>query len=375
MSLSLKRTLSLNIKNIPGWSTKRKLVIFSVDDYGNVRVASREARENMKRAGLDMDTNRFDRYDSLETTEDLAQLYETLTSVKDKNGRHASFTAFAMPANVDFEKMKETGYREYHYELLPETFKKLPGYEHTFDLWKEGIANKLLYPQFHGREHLNVKLLMELLRIREKSVMESFANRSYAGIVNKVYPTIAYTAAFNFNDFSENEQLKRITEDGLHAFEKVFGFKAKHFNAPGAREHSCLEETLKSNGIRYIDTDMVKMEHQGNGLYKKRYNYLGKRNTLGQTFIIRNCVLEPLLNSSMDWVDNCMAEIDIAFRWGKPANISSHRINFCGHIDTSVREKGLGILRELLKQIIKKWPDVEFMTSDELGDCINDSKG
>ena len=105
--LSSKRKALVKLKNIPGWKTKRKLVIFSVDDYGNVRMASSEARKNLEQAGLNVAQNRFDRFDCLEDSRDLEQLFDSLSSVKDRRGNPAVFTAFALPANIDFDKVIE----------------------------------------------------------------------------------------------------------------------------------------------------------------------------------------------------------------------------------------------------------------------------
>ena len=121
---NIKQTLADNVKNITGWKTKRKIVVFSVDDYGNVQLDSKQARDIMFAKGLKTIT-RFDQFDTLETTEDLTALYETLDSVKDKNGNAAVFTAFAICANIDFERMRETEFTEYYYETLPTTFSKL----------------------------------------------------------------------------------------------------------------------------------------------------------------------------------------------------------------------------------------------------------
>ncbi|MCB0743891.1 MAG: hypothetical protein KDC67_08305, partial [Ignavibacteriae bacterium] len=82
----LKRSLNLTLKNQFGWKTEKKIIVFSVDDYGNIRMASKEAREKMREAGLNVESNRFDRLDALENEEDLDHLYETLSSVKDRNG-------------------------------------------------------------------------------------------------------------------------------------------------------------------------------------------------------------------------------------------------------------------------------------------------
>ena len=120
----MKQAIFNNVKNIWGWKTKRKILVLSVDDYGNVRLDSKKARKRMDAAGLKV-KSRFDAYDALETREDLEILFDTLFSVKDKNGRHAVCTAFAMPCNIDFEKMDSNDYKDYHYERLPDTYRKL----------------------------------------------------------------------------------------------------------------------------------------------------------------------------------------------------------------------------------------------------------
>jgi hypothetical protein len=366
----LKNTLARNIKNSFGWSTNRKIVVFTVDDYGSVRMASKTARENLRSAGLKIEKSKFDMFDALEDANDLSQLFDTLSSVKDKTNRSAVFTAMSLPANPNFEKMNDEGYAEYHYELLTDTWDKLAGYKDVKSLWNEGIEKRIIYPQFHGREHLNVKVLMELLQMIDKETIACFENRSFGAISTKLYSTISNVAAFEFDKFEENASLMQIADDGLNAFEKVFGFRARHFASPGAREHSCLAQTLRSGGIKFLDSDMVKKEHQGNGKYRRSIDYTGKRNSYNQVYFVRNCVFEPNPFDTIDWVNYALQQIEIAFRWNKPANISTHRVNFSGHIEPSNREKGLSMLKKLLKEIIKRWPDVEFMTTVELGDLI-----
>lgn len=365
-----KNIIARHLKNSFGFKTKRKIVVFSVDDYGAVRIASKEARENMRKAGLKVENSKFDLYDALEDEKDLSELYETLNSVKDKNNKPAVFTAMAIPANPDFEKIIKANCQEYFYELTADTWKRLPGYQSVRDLWRVGIENRLILPQFHGREHLNVKVLMEMLKNKDPEVLTCFYNHSYGAISKVQYSTIRYVAAFGFDKFEENENLKLIISEGLDSFEKVFGFRAKHFAAPGAREHRTLSETLHNGGIRFIDSDMVRYEHQGDGKFTRSIDYTGKRNKFDQIYLVRNCVFEPNSIDRIDWVKYCMKQIEIAFMWNKPANISSHRVNFAGHIEPSNREKGLSLLKELLKKIVYRWPDVEFMTTVELGELI-----
>ena len=55
----------------------------------------------------------------------------------------------------------------------------------------------------------------------------------------------------------------------------------------------------------------------------------------------------------------------------RPAIISSHRLNFIGAIETINRDNHLIELKILLNNIVKQWPDVEFISSDQLGHIIN----
>lgn len=377
----MKQSLILNAKNLIGWRSDRKIVVISVDDYGNVRLDSDTARKKLDSAGIGVVSpfESFDTLDTLETRRDLESLYEVLTSVEDQNGRHAVFTPFAVPCNIDFEKMAETGFQEYHSELLPETYSKLSisqpdAYKGAWSLWKEGMERELMIPQFHGREHLNLKLFSEKLSRKEHALMTALENRSFVRIPTGEYTTISAAAAFDFWEFDETGAFQEIIEEGLNAFEKVFGFRAVHFNPPGGREHPVIHTVLKENGVKYIDTPLLKREHQGRGKYKTVFNYTGKQNRLGQTLLVRNVVFEPTHERRNDWVDYAMRQIKAAFRWNRPAIISSHRVNFCGHIDEENRKKGLGALEELLARIVGRWPEVEFMAANELGALIDSRK-
>ncbi|MCF6222647.1 MAG: polysaccharide (de)acetylase [Flavobacteriaceae bacterium] len=374
----MKQTLLNNIKNIYGWKTKRKIVVFSVDDYGNVRLDSIKARKNMDKAGLKV-LSRFDALDTLETREDLEILFETLSSVKDKNKRSAVFTPFALPCNINFEAMAKDGNIKYIYETLPETYQKLEtkdanAYSGTWNLWQEGIKNGLLHPQFHGREHLNLKVFKEKLHQKDHELRTALQNRSYTSIFKSGYDTIGYTAAFDFWEESENEVLKDILIDGLNQFERVYGYRAKHFTPPTTKIHPIHHQLLKENGIDMIDINLIHQQHIGSGRYKKSTNYTGKKTKTGQIYIVRNVVFEPTHKRGFDWVNYSLKQVEAAFRWHRPAIISSHRVNFCGHIDPKNREKGIKALKELLKRIVRKWPEVEFMSSVELGEFMDKDK-
>ncbi len=378
MIASLKKNSIDILKNLIGWKTNRKIVVFLVDDYGNVRLNSKEAKTNLAQAGLPI-YSRFDLLDTLETKQDLEQLYEVLESVKDKNGRPAVFTPFALPCNIDFEKMEATNYQEFHFEKLPTTYEKLAiqqpeAYQGAWKLWQEGITKGLLKPQFHGREHLNLTLFNDKLKHQDVQLLTALKNRSYTSISDEDYPTISSTAAFDFWDVNETEAMKPALIEGLQLFKEVYGYSSNYFTPPVFNIHHSLFGTLYSQGVRYIDLGLIRKEHQGFNKYKTEFNYTGKTTSEGLTIMVRNVVFEPTEDRGIDWISYSLKQIEMAFRLKRPAIISSHRVNFCGHIDPANREKGLNALKNLLQEIVKKWPDVEFMAADELGALLSKGK-
>ena len=107
----MKQHLVNYSKNLGGWTTKRKILCFAVDDYGNVRLHDSQSLLNLKKFD-DFGDNRFDILDTLDTKEDYEELFKVLNSVKDQHGRPAIFTTYALYANIDFDKV--IVYKEMH---------------------------------------------------------------------------------------------------------------------------------------------------------------------------------------------------------------------------------------------------------------------
>jgi hypothetical protein len=80
---------------------------------------------------------------------------------------------------------------------------------------------------------------------------------------------------------------------------------------------------------------------------------------------LRNCAFEPSGDNYND-IGLTLKQIEAAFRWNKPAIISTHRVNFVGGINPRNSSKGLKELKSLLNAILKKWPKVHFMSTRDL---------
>ncbi|MEL7222438.1 MAG: hypothetical protein AAGJ93_14040, partial [Bacteroidota bacterium] len=74
MKQSFKHTLSRALSNLPGWRTKRKILVIESDDWGSIRIPSRDAYDQMVAAGVPMYENAFTSNDCLEDDTDLEYL-------------------------------------------------------------------------------------------------------------------------------------------------------------------------------------------------------------------------------------------------------------------------------------------------------------
>ena len=164
-----------------------------------------------------------------------------------------------------------------------------------------------------------------------------------------------------------------IIEDGLKLFEILHGFKARLFVPPNGPINNELEKTAADNEIKYMSSPKIQTEVFGDGKTQKHIRYIGKQNQYRQIYITRNAFFEPSA-SKKDSVRSCLNEIELAFKFNKPAVISSHRVNYIGVHDQANRTNSHKQLKELLGKITQKWPEVEFMTSSELGQTIKESK-
>lgn len=352
------------ISSLPGWRTKRKIVVFESDDWGSVRMSSVKAFESLKARGLNLES-RYNHYDTLASKEDLSSLFEVLSSVKDKNEAYAVFTAVSLVANPDFEKIKNSSFQEYHYEPFTATLKRY-NRDDAFLCWQEGMMKRLFVPQFHGREHLNVQVWLRALQSGDKHSHMAFEEEVWG--FNR--QPMGYQAAFDVDFPQDIVYQKTVIDEGLQLFEQLHGYKATFFVPPNGPFNSELEAATSYGGIKYISTAKIHREPRGNNQYKTKFYWLGRKNRHGQCFITRNASFEPSVNNK-DWVDNCLKDISMAFKYLKPATISTHRVNYTGSLHPSNRDRGLRDLKSLLDQIVKTWPEVEFMTASELGDLIS----
>lgn len=369
---TLNRNIKRQIIDAFSWHTKRRIVVIESDDWGSIRMPSKEIYDRLLKKGVRVDQCPYTKYDSLANEEDLTFLFETLSSVKDINGNFAKITANSIVANPDFEKIRAHNFDSYHYETFIDTLKSYPKHSNSFALWKEGMLQEVFYPQFHGREHVNIDFWLEGLKNKLPETTLAFENRLF-GISSSITTEVRgnYMFALDFNSKTQEENKSIILEDGLRLFEQIFGYKSKSFIAPAYTWSDLNEHTLSECEIQILQGNPYQNKPTlGRSRYKRVLHYTGEKNSLGQIYLVRNAYFEPSILKRETAVNECLKRINFAFYLNRPAIISAHRVNFIGNIDNKNRDHNLKLLSQLLTRIKKRWPNVEFMTSDKLGELI-----
>lgn len=374
MLFNIKKAIISHLQNLPGWRTRKKIVVIESDDWGSIRMPSREVYNKLLSEGYNVDRDPFMKFDNLATPGDLFRLFEVLNAVKDSRGRPAVMTANTIVANPDFEKIREAEFRSYFYEPFTATLKRYPEHGESFKMWKQGMDAGVFHPQFHGREHLNVNRWLLGLRQNDSMLRHAFEHNMISISSQPNDMRFDYMEALDYYSPSEKESKPQVIEEGLKLFNDIFGYGSTSFIACCYVWDNEIEKTLHHHGVKYIQgvvQQLIPNMHGERHSYKKSIHYTGQRNTLNQLYLARNAYFEPaLLGPDTDHIGYCMQRMGAAFRMNKPAIIASHRLNYIGSIHTENRDNNLQMLSELLKTITTRWPDVEFMTSDELGRYI-----
>lgn len=374
--MSLKAYLAKKYIQLKSWKTQEKIVVIESDDWGSERTRDKEALKQLLLIHPVIEQDRFTRLDSIATVEDLSLLFEVLTSVKDSKSNYPKLTANVCTGNPNFDKIYSAGFSEFHFEPFYETIRRRPNGEDVLDLWKSGYEQKIFIPQLHGREHVHALAWLEELRNGNENLIKAFEHSSW-GIPymrsgrQRRRNLMAALDVYGF-DGEKAFQDEWIIESAA-IFKSYFGYASKTFIPPAYIWHSRIFTAIKTAGIEAVQGMPLQYEPalKGGNECKKRLHINGSLSDNGIMRLARNASFEPALAPDKDWVDICLNGVRNAFYRGQPAIICSHRINFIGSLDHNNRNTNLINLKKILAELVKQFPDVIFMSSDELIERIN----
>jgi hypothetical protein len=372
MTSTFKSNIKNNYINSLGWRSNRKYIVIQSDDWGAERVPSYISNKNLLHAGINLDKCHYLKYDSIASDDDLYLLFNLLSSFRDYKGNSPILNANIILNNPDFKKIKDSNYSNYFSVDLKETFQRAGKFnKKTLSIWNSAKKDSLFHPQLHGFHHLNHIRWLKYLRSEIKVIRNAFDLGIFGVSKNSTNEfDKSILAAFDYDEIQDNSKLISFLSKSFSDFNNYFDFHSKSFIAPNYVWSDEVERALKDNDVKFIQTASVQRIPGGTNNYKYKRHYTGKTNKYNQKYMMRNVIFEPSENTNIDWVDKCLKEIEIAFFWKKPAIISSHRVNYVGVRNEKNRDNSLLSLKELIKKSLKRWPDIEFVTTDYLGNLI-----
>lgn len=368
VSSTIKHHVLSTWYSLKDYQSSRHLIVFESDDWGSIRMSNKKAWEELSSLGYAVDKRPYERLDTLESAEDLEALFEVLSKYKDCKGNHPVITANMLMANPDFERIRDSGFHDYYYEPIATTYERYFGNAKVIDLMHQGYESGVFMPQSHGREHFNVAEWMQGLQAGDEDLLTAF-NYGMCGIAPKVNPERGnqIMAALKASNGKQQQQINGVVEEGLQMFEQFWGFKSKSFVAPCYCWSEQIERVLFDRGVSLIQTSRAKNESY---LSPAKYYYSGQHNNYNQVYSIRNCTFEPATNEGGTTSEDLMKQVSKSFANHKISVFSTHRINFVSGIVERNRAHTLRLLDEFLNQLLKNYPDVEFLSSNRLIDIL-----
>lgn len=362
--------LSEHAFGLLGKRLSKKYLIIESDDWGLMMMPSKAAFSQLQASGIPVDTCPYNTYDALETKEDIAQLHEVCNSFKDVMGNPLQITANFIMANPDFEAIRNSKYERYQYHDLCQTYLKYQGGLETLEAIKEAYQLGTFMPQLHGREHLQVNHWLDALRHGDAETQLAFDAGVFGHPSAYAKKTrVHFLSAFHISNTEELAFAGQSVQEASSLFRDTFGFTSKTFIAPRYIWPVELEPYFKQAGITTLQGMNVQFRPKINDkLYglKKKINWMGKDNSFGLSYIIRNIFFEPSQNPSWNWERQVLYEVKRSFIVGKPAVISMHRLNFVSGFSLNNRSNNLTRFQNLIALIQSEYPDIEFINSSEL---------
>lgn len=359
--------------NMMSKKTKKHIVVFESDDWGAIRVPNKETLDEFKQKFPNLNLNNYQLLDSLETEEDLNNLSNTLTSVKDKNGKPACFTINFVTENPNFKQIKENNFTKFVGEKVTETYNFYEtNSSNIINKFLTGEKNGVFDIQLHAKEHIN-----SAMWLKNASTIDYCKWAFEHNMVGVDYGK--YNNLDVFNATNTNINIEEYISQACENFTQIFNKKPQSFIASCYIQNKKVENALNEEGIKFIQSTIKPNVSRKNGKLSFKLVYLGQKNKNGQIFTTRNVMFE----TSKDYLANktpkqaavnTLNDISKIFEQHLPAIICTHRVNFVSRIDPNNAKFGNKALSILLKMLTEKYPDIEFLSSYEFASRLSKGK-
>ena len=352
--------------NLPGTINCEKTVFIQSDDWGSIRVPSNAILKKLSMTSKFDCNDPYAVYDTLADSEDLECLLNVLSKVKNDHGKNPVFEPNFIVSNPDFNLIRKGNFKRYYQESLRDTFARYSNLK-AMNLWHEGIRDGIFIPQFHGREHVNISFWLEMLQKNAPGVRSAFDSQVFGLNFYRLPKNQKnFQRAWDVSLCEHTNEINDAIIEGIKIFQSLFGYAPVSMIAPNYTWNKEQEDLAFKHGIKIVQgilRQRVPNTNVGDYAYKYRFTSSGKHNQA--IYLRRNVFFEPTLNRGKFDQKSALRKIEASFLARKPAVISTHRLNFIGSRSLNNRANNIILFESFLNAIVKKWPDVSFMSSKD----------
>lgn len=326
------------------WARLRAVVIQS-DDWGFCAwVPDEEAHRALaKSSSFRSPAGRIYGRSTLESAADVAEIAQTLLEFRGGDGLLPVWQANTVMAAPDFERMVSGGFDADPMPIvaLPET----PSRWNRPGLWDEvrrAEAAGLWWAELHGLHHVPETAWLAALRRGNADARRA--------IEQQVLVCEAVEASGEYDPTESAATRARNLELAVERFRTLFGRAPGSLCPPDYRWDDSLEEQAERLGVTIIQG----REERVGPLLRLRRLLTGPAwpNARGRRFYMpRRIAFEPRgeVRGRLG-ADNAHRRARIAWAAGRPAVVSTHRVNYA-HLDPAWSEAGREALRDLLRRL------------------------
>jgi hypothetical protein len=347
--------------NFPVLQFSRPLVLLQSDDWGRVGVRDRDGYEQIRYNGVQLGENPYDYY-SLETAEDVSALRDMLKRHRDSTGRPACMVMNFLLANLDFQKIADTGFENLHLRFLSEGLPgewKRPG---LFEAYRQGISDDVFYPALHGLTHFCQVAVERALTVPgdRNNLLHSLWKAQTPYIYWRM-PWIGYEYCNPEKPqagFLDADTQVDLISEAVREFQRFFSRVPLSACAPGYRANEDTHRVWSQCGVRVAQ----------NGSGSALPPHIDEFEMLN---LHRNIDVEPFqrdlpLEKYMQLAERC-------FERGMPAIVSMHSINFHSSLK-DFRGPGLRVLDGFLSALEAKYPNLLYVHDMDVYELVSRGK-
>ena len=342
-------------------SFSRPLVLLQSDDWGRVGVRDREGYERLRASGIHLGENPYDYY-SLETAEDVMALRDMLKRHRDTTGRPACMVMNFLLANLDFQKITQSGFQDIHLLPLSQGFPgawRRPG---LFEAYRQGISEDVFYPALHGLTHFCRPAVERALAVHgDRNNLLHTLWKAETPYIYWRMPWIGYEYCNPEKPqagFLEAEIQGNLIAEAAREFQKFFDMAPLSACAPGYRANDDTRRGWSQCGIRVA-------QNGSGGALPPHMDECGMLN-LHRTIDVEPFERGLSLEKYMQLAERC-------FERGIPAIISIHSINFHSSLK-DFRGPALRVLDEFLGGLEAKHPNLLYLHDMDVYELVHRGK-